>query len=412
MFTVSMTLAAILVAQGAPPGKEETLGKMLTSGKLADVERQLMADLAVKPDDAARMTLGMTKFLRAIEDYARTMRRFGLNNKASVLGSIPFFRIPVPPHPDPSPVRPEDMRAMFAKLVKDLDAAEASLAPIKDANWKVVVHVESIKLNVADENEKPEMLPLVDLLSLAGFAPRGSTPNPGPEIVVAFDKADSIWLRGYCRLIQSLAEVVLTFDAKELFDHSAHLAFPKPVGKFPFLQAPETRRDFDEKMIIDAIAFIHMLRLPVKEPERLKSAHGHLLQMLDLSGKMWDEILAETDSDREWIPSPKQKGAIPNMSVNDGMVANWRDFLTESKALLEGKKLAPFWRDPADAQAVRGINIKRVFYEPQQFDLVLWIQGTAAVPYLEKGPTTSPATWNRFSEIFQGRFMTFFVWWN
>ena len=87
MFTVPMTLAAMLVAQGAPPGKEEALGKMLTSGKLADVERQLMADLAVKPDDAARMTLGTTKFLRAIEDYARTMRRFGLNHKASVLGS-------------------------------------------------------------------------------------------------------------------------------------------------------------------------------------------------------------------------------------------------------------------------------------------------------------------------------------
>src|SRR6185369_15853815 len=134
-----------------------------------------------------------------------------------------------PPHPNPSSVGPEDLRAMFAKLVKDLDAAEAALAPIKDANWKVVVHVESIQLNVADENEKPEMLPLVDLLSLTGFAPRGSTRDPASEIVVAFDKADSVWLRGYCRLIQSLAEVVLAFDAKELFDHSAHLAFPRPV---------------------------------------------------------------------------------------------------------------------------------------------------------------------------------------
>jgi hypothetical protein len=412
MFTVSISLAAILVAQGAPPGKEEILGKMLTSGKLADVERQLMADLAIKSDDGARMTLGMTKFLRAIEDYARTMRRFGLNHKASVLGSVPFFRIPVPPHPDPSPVRPEDLRAMFVKLVKDLDMAEATLAPISGADWKVVVRVESIQLNVADDKEEAVMLPLSDLLSLAGFAPRGQTPDQAPEIVVAFDKSDAIWLRGYCRLLQSLGEVVLTFDAHELFDHSAHLAFAKPVGKFPFLQAPEIRRDFDEKMIIDAIAFIHMLRLPVKEPERLKSAHGHLLQMLDLSGKMWDEILAETDSDREWIPSPKQKGAIPNMNVNPGMVASWRDFLAESKALLQGKKLAPFWRDSADAQGVRGINIKKVFYEPQGFDLVLWVQGTAAVPYLEKGPTTSPATWSRFSEIFQGRFMTFFVWWN
>lgn len=411
MFTISLMLAALLVGQNAPPGREETLGKMLTVGKFAETERKLMDEIAAKPDDAARMTLGMVKFLRAIEDYARGMRRFGLNHKSSVLGSIPFFRIPVPPHPNPTPVRPEDARAMFAKLVKDLDAAEATLAPIETADWKVVVRVETLQLNVADENEQPVMLPLVDLLNLAGFAPRRFTRDQAPEIVVAFDKSDATWLRGYCRLLQGLAEVVLTFDAKELFDHSAHLAFAKPVGKFPFLQG-SAGKEFDQNWIIDGIAFIHMLRVPVKEPERLKSAHGRLLQMLSLSGKMWDEILAETDSDREWIPSPKQKGAIPNLSVNEAMVVSWREFLTESQALLEGKKLAPFWRDNADAQGVRGINIKKVFYEPQPFDLVLWFQGTAALPYLEKGPTTNPAVWNRLSQIFQGRFMTFFVWWN
>jgi hypothetical protein len=411
MFTISLMLAALLVGQNAPPGREETLGKMLTVGKFAETERKLMDEIAAKPDDAARMTLGMAKFLRAIEDYARGMRRFGLNHKSSALGSIPFFRIPVPPHPNPTPVRPEDVRAMFAKLVKDLDAAEATLAPIETADWKVVVRVETLQLNVADENEQPVMLPLVDLLNLAGFAPRRFTRDQAPEIVVAFDKSDATWLRGYCRLLQGLAEVVLTFDAKELFDHSAHLAFAKPVGKFPFLQG-SAGKEFDQNWIIDGIAFIHMLRVPVKEPERLKSAHGRLLQMLSLSGKMWDEILAETDSDREWIPSPKQKGAIPNLSVNEAMVVSWREFLTESQALLEGKKLAPFWRDNADAQGVRGINIKKVFYEPQPFDLVLWFQGTAALPYLEKGPTTNPAVWNRLSQIFQGRFMTFFVWWN
>ena len=411
MVTTSLTLAAMLVAQGAPPGREESLGKLLTAGKLADAERRLMADLAVKPDDGARMTLGMAKFLQAIEDYARTMRRFGLNHQASVLGSIPFFRIPVPPHPNPVPVRPDDLRAMFAKLVKDLDAAEATLAPIKEANWKVVVRVEEIQLNLADEREQPVPLPLVELFSLAGFAPRGDRGASAAGVVVAFDKSDAIWLRGYCRLLQSLAEVVLAYDARELFDHSAHLVFPKPVGKYPFLQAT-SRKEFDQNWIVDAIAFVHMLRLPVREPERLKSAHGRLIQMIEFSGTMWDEILAETDSDREWIPSPKQQGALPNLRVTEQMVNGWREFLAESRALLEGRKLAPFWRDTPEAQGVRGVNIKRVFHEPGPFDLVLWVQGTAAAPYIEKGPTTSPATWNRFSDLFQGQFMTFFVWWN
>ena len=48
-----------------------------------------MADLAVKPDDAARMTLGMTKFLRdrRLRPHDATVR---LNNHATVLGGVPF----------------------------------------------------------------------------------------------------------------------------------------------------------------------------------------------------------------------------------------------------------------------------------------------------------------------------------
>ena len=411
MSTISLTLAVFLTAQGAPPGREETLGKMLTTGKLAETERTLMAELAGKPDDGARMTLGMTKFLRAIEDYGRTMRRFGLNNRASWLNQTPFFRIPVPAHPNPSAVRPDDLRGMFDKFVKDLDSAEAALQPIQGANWKVVVRVEEIKLDFADPGETPVHVSLGELLSLIGFAPRNDRGQQAKDVVVAFDKADALWLRGYCRMLQGLAEVVLAYDARELFDHTAHIAFPKPVGKYPFLKAPESGR-MEQDLIIDAIAFIHMLRLPLKEPARLKSAHAHFIEMFTNSGKMWDEILAETDSDREWIPSPKQQGAIPGVRVTQEMMTTWREFVGEAKDLLEGRKLAPFWRDNADAQIVRGVNIKRAFLEPGPFDLVLWVQGTAAAPYLEKGVTTRPDTWNRFSQVFQGQFMTFFVWWN
>ena len=411
MTAVSLTLALFLVAQASPPTREESLGLMLTTGKLAETERALMAELAAKPDDGARMTLGMTKFLRAIEDYGRTMRRFGLNNRASVLGSTPFFRIPVPAHPNPVAVRADDLRAMFDKLVKDLDAAEAALAPINESNWKVVVRVEEIKLDFADPGETPAHVSLGELLSIVGFAPRNDRGERAKGVVVAFDKSDAMWLRGYCRLLQGLAEVVLAYDARELFDHSAHIAFPKPVGKYPFLKGVEAGQNQPD-MIVDAIAFIHMLRVPLKEPARLKSAHGHLLEMFVNSGKMWDEILSETDSDREWIPSPKQQGAIPGIRVTQEMVTTWREFVGEAKDLLEGKRLAPFWRDFGDAQGVRGVNIKRVFLEPGPFDLVLWIQGTGAVPYLEKGVTTRPDTWNRFSQVFQGQFMTFFVWWN
>ena len=46
------------------------------------------------------------------------------------------------------------------------------------------------------------------------------------------------------------------------------------------------------------------------------------------------------------------------------------------------------------------------------FDLVLWVQGTAAAPYLEKGPKTKPETWRRLQTIFQGQFIGFAFWFN
>jgi hypothetical protein len=58
------------------------------------------------------------------------------------------------------------------------------------------------------------------------------------------------------------------------------------------------------------------------------------------------------------------------------------------------------------------VNLRRVFTEPRPFDLVLWVQGTAAAPYLENGPLTKPETWSRFQNIFRGEFIGFALWFN
>jgi hypothetical protein len=160
--------------------------------------------------------------------------------------------------------------------------------------------------------------------------------------------------------------------------------------------------------ITDIIAFIHMIRLPVKEPERVANAGADLSSMLSLSRQSWKAILAETDDDHEWVPNPKQASVIPNARVSAEMVAGWHDFITEAEDLLAGKKLIPFWRSKSGL----GVNLRRVLSEPRPFDLVLWIQGTAATPYLEKGPLTEPATWNRFMRIFQGEFIGYALWFN
>jgi hypothetical protein len=160
--------------------------------------------------------------------------------------------------------------------------------------------------------------------------------------------------------------------------------------------------------ILDEIAMIHVLRMPVHQPERLKVALTHLESMIALSRESWKYILAETDNDHEWIPNPRQESVLPGGKVDDNMVKAWMTFLDETDAILKGQLLIPFWRG-GDG---RGINLRRVFTEPRRLDLVLWVQGTAAVPYLEKGPLTKAETWRRLQNVFRGEFIGFALWFN
>jgi hypothetical protein len=90
------------------------------------------------------------------------------------------------------------------------------------------------------------------------------------------------------------------------------------------------------------------------------------------------------------------------------MVKGWLDFLDEAETILAGKKLVPFWRDAGG----KGVNLRRVFTEPREMDLIFWVQGTAAAPYLEDGPITQPEVWTRLLRVFRGEFIGFAIWFN
>ncbi len=90
------------------------------------------------------------------------------------------------------------------------------------------------------------------------------------------------------------------------------------------------------------------------------------------------------------------------------MIEDWHVFLDEADALLDGRKLIPFWRGDGS----QGVNLQRVFLEPTRFDLVMWIQGTGAAPYLESGELTSADTWRQLQRTFQGNFWGFAIWFN
>ncbi len=389
-------------AQTNPP----MVAQYLYSGKLAEGNLALRKHIDSNPtDDQARFGLGMLEFMEAVEHFGQQLYSYGRpSGPADTF--VPFLRLPVPMNDHPQPVSYDDLRMALQAILLKVNEAEKTLANIESDDVKMTIDLRQVSLdyNADGKISEHENFAGPILMMFGGF------PND-LKLVVDFDKADVVWLRGYCNLVAAMAEALLAVDMQDLWDVIAHRWFPKAEIKHDFLRQNKEQSGFlgDDNFFLDIIAAIHNMNFEVIEPERLRKSHAHLKKMVELSRKNWEYSLAESDDEREWIPNPRQTGFVSAVTVSKEMVDQWHEFLIEWDALLDGKKLAPFWRGVNPKQ---GVNVKRVFFESRRFDLVLWIHGSAAAPYLEVGDVTQQETWERFQSTFGGQFLGFAAWFN
>ena len=106
------------------------------------------------------------------------------------------------------------------------------------------------------------------------------------------------------------------------------------------------------------------------------------------------------------MPNAKQQPALPLGQVDDVVIDSWLEVVAEFEQVLDGRKLLPHWRFN------EGLNLKRYLEEGKTFDLVLLIAGADAVPYLEQGPISDQATWDRLMTGFRGNFLGYALWFN
>ena len=390
--------------EGAKPAAFETL---LQQGKVAEAEQVLGQTLTEQPgDDNARFALGIVQFLHAVETRMQVFHRYGLRNGSNMI--VPITNLPVPPNPNPDPLDYPTARGVVQGWVDDLAQVEATLAQVKAANVKLPLHFGLIRLDFDGDGKATDEETLWKIYNQFNRNANASA-EAARGFVVAVDRGDVDWLRGYCHLLAALSEAVLAYDFEELFDRSGYLLFGGVKAPEPFLVVKGDPNGAMFAQILDLVAAVHLIRLPLAEPKRLQAALSHLESMVALSRSSWKFILAETDDDREWVPNPRQATVVPEGKVTEEMVQTWTDFLDEFGAILKGEKLAPFWRGD---NPKRGLNVRRIMTDPRPFDLVLWVQGTALVPYLEEGEVTRPDTRARFNRIFRGEFIGFAIWFN
>jgi hypothetical protein len=383
----------------------------LYAGRIVAAVETAEAQLATAPaDDQARFALGTAQFLHALERLGQGLHRHGLTAAGdSVVGlaGLPFVRIPVPPNPNPEPLTYDKFRAVLADFVADLEDAEATLAAIDDTAVALSLNIGHIRLDLNGDGSASSEEALWQVFrQVAGTDWLDA--EAANQLQTDFDASDVPWLRGYCHLLMGIAEFPLAHDWQAAFDATFHTLFPAAGLPSAALNEKPAAQPQMAMMagIADLVAFLHLNHWPVVEPARMERALGHFEAVVDLSRENWRNILAETDDGREWIPNPRQSGVLPAMQVSQERIDGWMLFLDELDALLNGKKLLPHWRFD------QGINVRRVFLEPLTFDIVLLVQGSAALPYLEDGELTSPATWRRIVTLFGGDFFRYAVWFN
>jgi hypothetical protein len=404
LMVCTILFAGSVMADGQPDISQE-----LKSGHLATAKESLTKYLANHPkNDLARFKLGGVEFFAAIEGLAQDSYHYGLKPN---IGFVPFLRTPVKENSHAKPVTYNDIRTMIGRFVERVEHAESTLEPIqdKDLAWNLDITAVRLDMNGDGQADPDETLWSV----FSRFATRSPQAAPPESFPIGLDSADVYWLRGYCHLLAALGDMILAYDHQRLFDHTAQLFFADPDTPYSSVFAhhddqPESTSPWNKEGIMDAVTFIHLASFPVREPERLVKARSHLLAMIQSSRESWKLIEVETDNNHEWIPSPNQLSVVEGVSINKERLAAWRRFLDEAEDVLNGKKLLPFWRGSSG----QGVNLKKVFTEPKDFDLVLWVQGSGAVPYLAKGERTSPQTWAEFQRVFEGNFIGMAAWIN
>lgn len=398
------TLLALLFAAPVAAGESAIATRQaLESGAFAAGLSQLSA----RADDEALFGAGMVRFAQALERYAQTQFKYGLQPPRNI--SLPFLRLPLPPNPAPEELTYEKQRATFQAFLDDLAGVEATLARMKTSDVKIPLDLNAIAFDLTGAGKPEHRVKLGQIVAQLRMAPGGGL----DKFDVSFDRADAIWLRGYTQLLSGALQFVLAHDWRGSFEAAAHLFYPR-VAPAPLAGAEQSAESARAEMvgqrrqIADIVALIHSIHWPVAEPARLAAVHAHLKKAVALSRENWAAILAETDDDNEWMPSPQQKNGVVRAigPVGQEQVDGWRAALDDIEAVLDGRKLMPHWR------FATGFNFKRFLLEPRPFDGVGLATGHAVAPYVEKGEALSWETWGRWQRAFGGNFVGYAAWFN
>ena len=383
------------VAAAASPLSEEIALKGITA------TRDRLRGAGPLKDEENFALAGM-ELLRGVEEALQARWRVGLSND---LEWLPVMRLPIPENPNPDAFDPGIVSAIFRQVVTRAVDADATLSQISEgSDFKLEIETSDIwfDINANGQADPGESFAEVMGLALPPEVQRLINPDEVPTVPsfsIHFDVADAFWLKAYANLIAGVGETVVAYDPTKAIGDVV-----RSRAKFAEMGSFRPSGMFDFVGIADIVAIVK--NALDQQPDRagLQRAHSHFLTMVKENRVFWRLVDLETDNDAEWIPNARQTSAL-GLEFPPETGAVWQGVLADAEALLRGEALAPYWQ--LDGQA--GINVKRMLLEPRPIDLLNWIQGQDALPYIERGQVMSLASWSAFENLVVGDALMFAI---
>jgi hypothetical protein len=391
-------LRALLLAAtlAAPAAAQSDLSAEIAASGLAAVEARLAALPA--PTDADRFALGGVRFLGGIEQVLQKRYQVALDPAFYML---PVLRLPIPDNPAPQPLQADFVRAMFADLLADMDGARAALAQIPEtSDFTLEVRVEDLWFDIDADGRRAEGEGFYAVTGAVLFGGTGFDPASLPSLAIRFDVADSRWLSGYAAVLQAVGNAVLAYDPTDAIARmqATRTAFADLNRDLAMVNG----LDMMMGRYADVAAVVDGALRQQPDPARGAAAHAAALAVIADNRAFWRLVRTETDDTREWVPNDRQTSAL-GLRMPEGAGDTWLSVLSDAELLLQGRLLIPYWRLGDGA----GLNLQTLMLEPRPVDIVAWVEGTAALPYAQRGPRISAANWRMFDNLMNGQGLLF-----
>ena len=388
-----LAMAACAPSAQTPQSDEPSWQDVLATEGLAAAE----SNLSARPETPENsFALGAVQFLRASE----AIMQVRYQNATTPLAIVPGMRNRLPANPN-AEFDPAFIEIAMTQALEHLGKAEESLKGATGESFGIDVSMANIWFDVNANGSREAWES-----GLAVMADLNAEPNADFDGIIRFDSADAHWLKAYVHVMSGMAELTLAVDPtsaiETVYEGRARMdAFGDIEGMFL------------DNETIDTLATVLLTLRGVPDAERTRAAHTHFRSMIAENRAFWAAVAEETDNEREWLPNPNQSSAF-GVEVDAEMAAGWQEVLVEIENLLEGETLIPYWRydNGYNAETGVGVNLAKFLQDPGDMDVILWLHGAGAAPYLETGDLAQMQAWDRFARMTRGDGLMFAAWFN